>query len=199
LGIVVGRFFSQRIGALMLVVFVVLAGVFGGIFAPTLWLVFRNEGPNRPSLPFSEMETTIDDGRTTHLLRLHAMTPDDRVEFTVWSPVIVVRVQVLGSDSKPLYDQERNGSLSGDIQPLHSDDITMRITELCSPCKYAGWEYVSYAQYSLYIQRRHAHPMILPKNGNSGSSQAPSQLLDPAVRGTVAFIPAPSQTTAYHP
>lgn len=134
----------------MLVVVVLLAGVFGGAIAPISWIGFRNEGPNRPSLRFSEMETTTAQGRTIHLLRLHVMTPNDRVGFTVWSPVIVVRVQVLGPDSKPMYDQERNGSLSGDIQPVHSDDITLKITELCSPCKYAGWEYVSYAQYSLY-------------------------------------------------
>ena len=148
---IVSQFLSQKAGASVFLIAVLVAGIFMALFVSPSYMFIQSEGPNRPSLKFSEMETKTLDGRTTHMLRLGLLTPDDRVTFSVWSPVIVVGVDVLGSDGKVLYPhEERNGTLGGDIRLFHSSDVTVRITEICSPCKYTGWEYVSYAQYSLY-------------------------------------------------
>jgi hypothetical protein len=111
---------------------------------------FEKEEYNRPILAFSEMETSTNLGLATHLVHLGTMTPNDRVTFSVSSDVIVVRVEVLDSDGKRLYDaQERNGTIYGDIRLYHTSDVTLRITDLCSPCKYTGQEHVYYTEYSL--------------------------------------------------
>lgn len=83
------------------------------------------------------------------MLRLGEITPDDEVNISVYSPAIVVRVEVIANGDTTLFSVERNGSVSVAIgqQPFYrAADISVRISEICGPCKNTGWEYVHYSQ-----------------------------------------------------
>jgi hypothetical protein len=83
---------------------------------------------------------------------LGTITPDDEATIAVYSPAIVVRVEVLANGETPLFNVERNGSVSvtiGQQSFYRSSDITVRITEICAPCKYTGGEFVYYSQNSV--------------------------------------------------
>ena len=126
-------------GRILIPVLAILFMLFVCAIMPIPW--FIKEGYNRPAVRFSDMETTKDQGRLVHVLHLHRMTPDQAIRLTVWSPVVVVRLDVIASDGSILYQQEMNFTLGPEdfMRPWHASDVDVRITDLCSPCNYTGW------------------------------------------------------------
>lgn len=126
------------------------------LFSPLfLWLAyggpifFQKEGYNRPSIPFSKLQTVTVEGRPAYLLPIRRLTPNEQVRVYVSSSVAVVRVQIVDSFGNILFQEERNGSVSALIHPWRVSDVSLRIIPLCSPCAYTGWENVWYTEYSI--------------------------------------------------
>jgi hypothetical protein len=132
-------------------VLAILLMLFVCAIVPIPW--FQKVGYNRPSIRFSDMEATEDQGRLVRVLHLYRMTPDQAVRLSVYSPVVVVSLEVIGSDGSVLYQPQQMNFTFGPedlIRPWHTSNVDVRITDLCSPCNYTGLEYVSYSEYSLF-------------------------------------------------
>jgi len=92
---------------------------------------------------------TIVEGRQAHILSLGRMSPDNGVFVFVYSPKVVVRVEIFGSDGRVFYNEARNGSLSCRVFPDRTSDLTVRVTNL-SGAKYENLESILYTEYSRY-------------------------------------------------
>jgi hypothetical protein len=99
--------------------------------------------------PLTTLPVSTSLGPRIYVLELGRFSPDEGVEFYIYSGSQILEVQV-ALDQSVQYSETRNGIFYMSAFPDKYANITLSIRPLCNACKWDGLESVDYTLYSRF-------------------------------------------------